>query len=55
MKFLQREAFFQEVKTDVLVEIETPGIRLLCPTHWTVQRDSLNSVCENYSVLLDTF
>ena len=51
----RREAIFQEVKKDVPAEIETPGIRLLCPTRWTVRGDSLNSVCDNYSVLLDTF
>ena len=51
----RREAIFQEVKKDVPTEIETPGIRLLCPTRWTVRGDSLDSVCENYSILLDTF
>ena len=51
----RREAIFQEMKKDVPAEIETHGIRLLCPTCWTVQGDSLNSVWENYSVLLDTF
>ena len=51
----RREAIFQEVKKDILAEIETPGIRLLCPTRWTVRGDSLNSVCDNYSVLLDMF
>ena len=51
----RREAIFQEVKKDVPAEIETPGIRLLCPTRWTVRGNSLDSVCENYSILLDTF
>ena len=32
----RREAIFQEVKKDVPGEIETPGICILCPTHWTV-------------------
>ena len=51
----RREVIFQEMKKDVPAEIKTLGICLLCPTCWTVQGDSLNSVWENYSVLLDTF
>ena len=43
------------MKKDVPAEIDTPGICFLCPTRWTVRGDSLNSVCDNYSVLLDTF
>ena len=51
----RREAIFQEVKKDISTEIDTPGIHLLCPTRWIIRGDSLNSVCENYYVLLDTF
>ena len=25
----------------------------MCPTRWTVRADSLNSILENYSILLD--
>ena len=30
---------------------ECPGMRVLCPTRWTVRADSLESVLDNYSVL----
>ncbi len=30
----------------------SPGVRVLCPTRWTVRADSLASVIENYDVLL---
>ena len=33
---------------------DTPGIRLLCPTHWTVHGDSLSSIISNYAILQDT-
>ena len=33
--------------------IELPGIRILCPTRWTVRADTLLSVMKNYTVLLD--
>ena len=31
----------------------TPGIRILCPTRWTVRAQSLKSIIGNYEVLLD--
>ena len=34
---------------------DTPGIRLLCPTRWTVRGDSLGSVVSNYAILQDTY
>ena len=33
----------------------TVGIRVLCPTRWTVHAKSLDSIIVNYSVLQDTF
>ena len=30
---------------------KSPGIRVLCPTRWTVHADSLKSVLDNYTVL----
>ena len=27
------------------------GIRVLCPTHWTVRAQALSSIAENYEVL----
>ena len=32
-----------------------PGIRVLCPTRWTVQADSLASVTKNYAILQSTW
>jgi len=33
----------------------TPGVRLLCPTCWTVCGESLSSIVSNYAILQDTF
>ena len=30
---------------------DTPGIRVLCPTRWTVRAESLRSILDNYTVL----
>ena len=32
---------------------DTPGIRVLCPTWWTVRAEALQSILENYQVLLE--
>lgn len=32
---------------------DTPGIRVLCPTRWTVRAEALRSILENYQVLLE--
>ena len=29
----------------------SPGVRVLCPTRWTVRADSMESIVRNYSVL----
>ena len=31
------------------------GIRVLCPTRWTVRADSLFSVIANYTILMNTW
>ena len=49
----KREAIFLKVKNDIACE--SPGIRLLCPTRWTVRAAALTSICENYSTLRDTW
>ena len=49
----KREVLFKEKKQEVAPD--TPGIRLLCPTRWTVRGDSLGSVISNYAILQDTF
>ena len=46
------EATFKSLRCETAPEIDVPGIRLLCPTRWTVRADYLNSILENYSVLV---
>ena len=48
-----REATFKSLRCETAPEIDVPGIRLLCPTRWTVRADTLNSILENYSVLVE--
>ena len=40
----KREAIFHKVKDDIACE--SPGIRLLCPTRWTVRAAALGSISE---------
>ncbi len=49
----RREAVFQGLK-DCAVE-KSPGIRVLCPTRWTVRADSLTSVIGNFELLQRTW
>ena len=45
----RRETLFREVKGEL--GEENPGLRVLCPTRWTVHADSMESVISNYAVL----
>ena len=45
----KRDALFQNLKVEL--QPECPGMRVLCPTRWTVRADSLKSVLDNYSAL----
>ena len=45
----RRETLFRDIK-DELTE-GGPGIRVLCPTRWTVRADAMASVIKNYAVL----
>ncbi len=45
-----RDAIFKRLKEE-MEEGDTPGIRVLCPTRWTVRAQSLKSIIDNYSVL----
>ena len=51
------EAIFQGLKVihDLAVSHHTSGIRVLCPTRWTVCANALASILSNYEVLLDTW
>lgn len=53
----RRDGIFRELKRehDHNSEFQSPGMRLLCPTRWTVQADSLKSVIDNYVSLMDTW
>ena len=33
------------------MSLESPGIRILCPTRWTVRAEALRVILENYDVL----
>lgn len=43
-KSLRREAIFRNLKESQNLEISPPGLRVLCPTRWTVRADALQSV-----------
>ena len=45
----RRDACLETLKTEM--PPDTPGIRTLCPTRWTVRAEALKSVIENYEVL----
>lgn len=45
----RRDSIFQKLKSELAPE--NPGIRVLCPTRWTVRADALTSIISNYSVL----
>ncbi len=43
-------SIFQKFKED-----SSPGIRVLCPTRWTVRAESIGSVLKNFSTLQQTW
>ena len=45
----RRDAMLQKLKTEM--QEDSPGIRLLCPTRWTVRAQALQSIISNYEVL----
>ena len=49
----RREEIFKNLKTayDHTIQHITPGIRVLCPTRWTIYADALTSILENYQIL----
>ena len=53
----RREAIFQKIKDSLPVESSGTGagIRVLCPTRWTVRAVSLKSILDNFSVLQETW
>ena len=53
----RRDEIFKNLKTahDHATQHVTPGIRVLCPTRWTVCADALTSILENYQILQTTW
>ena len=47
--FPRRDCVFQHLKTNLAPD--TPGVRVLCPTRWTVKADSLHNILNDYLVL----
>ena len=45
----KRDTHFEILKKELAPD--TPGLRVLCPTRWTVRAQSLESVLKNYAVL----
>ena len=45
----KRDAAFRKLKAEI--QPGSTGVRVLCPTRWTVQADSLRSILDNYSFL----
>ena len=46
-----RDAIFKRLKEEMASD--SPGIRVLCPTRWTVRANALKSILDNYNVLLE--
>ena len=44
------DALFQNLKKELAPE--GVGIRVLCPTRWTVRAEALSSIVTNYNVLM---
>ena len=49
----KRQAIFEKIKDEIACD--SPGIRLLAPTRWTVRAQALTSISENYKALRDTW
>ena len=47
-----REAIFKQLKEGMQMS-DSPGIRILCPTRWTVRAEALKSILDNFNVLLE--
>ena len=47
----RRDAIFKRLKEELASD--SPGIRVLCPTRWTVKAEALKSILDNFNVLLE--
>ena len=46
----KRDSIFEKLKSELAPDC--PGFRVLCPTRWTVRAISMESILNNYEVLL---
>ena len=46
-----RDAIFKRLNEEM--GSDSPGIRVLCPTRWTVRAEALKSILDNFNVLLE--
>ncbi|XP_068227994.1 uncharacterized protein [Palaemon carinicauda] len=49
-KYPKRDVIFEKIKSEITPE-GSSGIRVLCPTRWTVKLQALESILKNYSNL----
>ena len=49
----KREVIFKKIADEI--KHDSPSIRMLCPTIWTVRAEALTSVSENYGALQSTW
>ena len=49
----RRENLFKNIKGEIAPD--SPGVRVLCPTRWTVKADSMKSIIQNYEVLMEVW
>ena len=45
----KRQGILEELKNQI--QLETPGLKVLCPTRWTIRAESLRRVLDNYTPL----
>ena len=49
----RRDCVFEKLKQELAPD--SPGLRVLCPTRWTVRADAFKSMMDNYQVLQETW
>ena len=47
----KRDLIFKNIRNELV--IDQPGLRVLCPTRWTVRADALASILSNYEALFE--
>ena len=49
----RRDAIFKRIKEEMTTAGDSGGIRVLCPTRWTVRAEAFKSILENFNILLE--